>query len=105
LIENRTLTRWLKPAAFQRSATGSYGTMPVNAILGPGRWNVDMGLSRAFRLVDQQVQFRMETFDVFNTMPTNNPVSALSSSVSDGQRRSRPERRHAFMQFAMKYLF
>jgi hypothetical protein len=56
--------------------------MPVNAILGPGRWNVDMGLSRAFRLVDQQVQFRMETFDVFNTMPTNNPVSALSSSVS-----------------------
>jgi hypothetical protein len=47
----------------------------------------------------------METFDVFNTMPTNNPVSALSSSVSDAQRRSRPERRHAFMQFAMKYLF
>jgi hypothetical protein len=77
----------------------------LNAILGAGRWNVDMGLSRAFRLVDQQVQFRMETFDVFNTMPTNNPVSALSSSVSDGQRRSRPERRHAFMQFAMKYLF
>jgi hypothetical protein len=97
LIENRTLTRWLKPAAFQRAAT-----LTPFWVQDGGTWTWGC---RAFRLVDQRVQFRMETFDVFNTMPTNNPVSALSSSVSDAQRRSRPERRHAFMQFAMKYLF
>ena len=47
---------------------------------GTGRWTVDMGLSRSFQLGSQQMQFRWEIFNVFNTMTPNNPVSALNSS-------------------------
>ena len=48
-MPNRSFSQWLNPAAFQAPAPGTYGTMPLDAILGPGRWNVDMGLSRSFR--------------------------------------------------------
>jgi hypothetical protein len=79
-VPDRSLTVWLNPAAFARPATGTYGTMPLDAILGPGRWNVDMALSRSFRFGLRQAQFRWEIFNVFNTMTPNNPVSALNSA-------------------------
>ena len=60
------------PTAFQAPATGTYGTMPIDAIKGPGRWNIDMGLSRSFRAgADQQVQLRWEVFNVLTpSIPT-----------------------------------
>ena len=48
--------------------------MPIDAIKGPGHWNIDMGLSRSFRAgADQQVQLRWEVFNVLNTV---NPDSS-----------------------------
>jgi hypothetical protein len=79
-VADRTLTEWLNPAAFVRPDTGTYGTMPLDAILGPGRWNVDMSLSRSFRFGLRQFQFRWEIFNVFNTMTPNTPVSTMNSS-------------------------
>jgi hypothetical protein len=104
-MPNRSFSQWLNPAAFQSPALGTYGTMPLDAILGPGRWNVDTGLSRSFRFGSQQMQFRWEVFNVFNTMTPANPVSALNSSdfgkVTALQAGSAPR----IMQLAMKYLF
>jgi hypothetical protein len=79
-VPDRTLTEWLNPKAFERPATGTYGTMPLDAIRGPDRWNVDMSLSRTLRFGSRQAQFRWEIFNVFNTMTPNNPVSALNAS-------------------------
>jgi len=79
--------------------------MPLDAILGPGRWNVDTGLSRSFRFGSQQMQFRWEVFNVFNTMTPANPVSTFNSAdfgkVTALQAGSAPR----IMQLAMKYLF
>ena len=42
--------------------------MPIDAMLGPGRWNIDIGLSRSFGVgADRQVQLRWEVFNVLNT--------------------------------------
>ena len=49
-MPDRTFSQWLNPAAFQLPALGTYGTMPLDAMLGPGRLNVDTGVSRSFRL-------------------------------------------------------
>jgi hypothetical protein len=54
--------------------------MPLDAILGPGRWNVDLSLSRSFRFGLRQFQFRWEIFNVFNTMTPTTPVSTMNSS-------------------------
>ena len=79
--------------------------MPIDAILGPGRWNVDMGLSRSFRLGSQQMQFRWEIFNVFNTMTPNNPVSALNSSDFGRVTSLAAGTAPRIMQLAVKYLF
>jgi len=104
-MPNRSFSQWLNPAAFQSPALGTYGTMPLDAILGPGRWNVDTGLSRSFRFGSQQMQFRWEVFNVFNTMTPANPVSTFNSAdfgkVTALQAGSAPR----IMQLAMKYLF
>ena len=105
-MPNRTFSQWLNAAAFQAPAAGTYGTMPIDAIKGPGRWNIDMGLSRSFRAsADQQVQLRWEVFNVLNTVNPDNPVATLSSpdfgrivALAGG---TAPR----IMQLAVKYLF
>ena len=79
-MPDRTFSQWLNAAAFQAPAAGTYGTMPIDAIKGPGRWNIDMGLSRSIRAGgDRQVQLRWEVFNVLNTVNPDNPVATLSS--------------------------
>ena len=104
-MPNRSFSQWLNPAAFQLPALGTYGTMPLDAILGPGRWNVDMGLSRSFRFGSQQMQFRWEIFNVFNVMTPNNPVSALNNSDFGKVTSLAAGTAPRIMQFAMKYMF
>jgi len=78
-MQNRSFTQWLNSAAFQAPAPGTYGTMPIDAIQGPGRWNVDMGVSRAIAIGTRQVQVRWEVFNLFNTVNPDNPVATLNS--------------------------
>jgi hypothetical protein len=102
---NRTFARWLNPAAFQAPAAGTYGTMPIDAIQGPGRWNVDMGLARSFRLGAQQVQLRMETFNLLNTVNPDNPVSTMSSPDFGRITGLAGGTAPRIIQLAVKYLF
>ncbi len=72
--------QWLNAAAFSSPDPGTYGNLVVNSIEGPGRFNIDMGLVRSFRLgTDRQIQFRAEAFNVTNRVQLDNPVTALNS--------------------------
>jgi len=113
-MPDRSFSQWLNPAAFQKADTmapGTYGTMPLDAILGPGRWNVDTGLSRSFRFGSQSMQFRWEVFNIFNTMTpgsgsnSSNPISALNSSDFGKMTSLAPGTAPRIMQLAVKYLF
>jgi hypothetical protein len=95
--------RWLNPTAFQAPAAGTFGNLVNNSLIGPGRFNVDMGLVRSFRLGgDRQVQFRAEAFNVFNRVQLGNPVAALNNPnfgfiTTAGEPR--------IIQLALKYVF
>jgi hypothetical protein len=102
-MPNRTFSQWLNPAAFAAASSGTYGTMPIDALLGPGRWNVDMGLTRSFPMAGHQLQFRLEAFNVFNHVNPSNPVSSLSS-LNFGQVTSTATDQR-IVQLALKYLF
>jgi hypothetical protein len=102
-MPDRSFSQWLNPAAFERPAPGTYGTMPLDAILGPGRWNVDTGLSRSFRVGSQQLQLRWEVFNVFNTLTPSNPVAVLGNAdFGKVTSLASPPR---IMQLAVKYSF
>jgi len=81
-MPDRSYTQWLNPAAFQRPADGTYGTMALDAIQAVARWNVDLGLSRSigFDANTRQIQLRFEVFNLFNTVTPGNPQTTMSST-------------------------
>ena len=103
LVSNPGIGQWLNPAAFQAPATGTYGTMAPDAIEGPGRWNVDMGLTRAVRFADRQLQFRFEAFNVLNHLNPSNPISAINNPNFGRVTSAATEPR--ILQVAVKYVF
>jgi outer membrane receptor protein involved in Fe transport len=58
---------WFNTAAFAPNGVGQIGTLGRNAIAGPDRKVVDVGLSKNFKITDRyQVNLRLEAFNVFN---------------------------------------
>jgi hypothetical protein len=105
-MPDRTYAQWLNPAAFARPADGAYGTMPLDAILGVPRWNVDMGLSRSLSVAaDRQLQLRLEVFNLFNTVTPANPQTTMSSSDFGKVTGLAPGTSPRIVQLAVKYQF
>ncbi len=99
----RNIQSWINPAAFAQPAMGTYGTMGARNVRGPGSINIDMGVTRTFRIREKQsVQFRAEAFNMPNHVNPNNPNVTLTDpnfgkilSAADGRT----------MQIALKYVF
>jgi hypothetical protein len=96
--------QWLNPAAFSLPGAGTYGDVANNALIGPGLFNIDMGLVRSFRLHAQQaVQVRLEAFNVFNRIQLGLPVATMNSSNFGAITSTAADQR--ILQFALKYVF
>jgi hypothetical protein len=104
--------RFLTSGAFAQPAFGTLGTMERNSIKGIGSKNVDLSLTRAFRLGSSQtIEVRAEAFNAFNwfqwlqpgqTQPSLNPNLSLASATF-GQILAAGDPR--FLQFSVKYGF
>ena len=94
--------RWLDPAAFRAPANGEFGDLKNNSLIGPSRFNVDMGITRSFPMGGHQLQFRAEAFNVLNRVLLNNPVSVLNNGTF-GMITSAADAR--VIQLALKYTF
>lgn len=105
----KSIQSWLNPAAFVQPATGTYGTLGSQNILGPGSINIDMGITRTFKVTERQsVQFRAEAFNLPNHVNPNNPPTAslggeLLTDSNFGKILSAADGRT--MQMALKYVF
>jgi hypothetical protein len=106
---------YLNKAAFALQPLGTQGNLGWNSITGPGYWDVDMALSRDFRITERQrVELRADAFNlpnsftpgqistVFGAAPTG-PSFALISSAQFGQILTANATRK--IQFALKYTF
>ncbi len=101
--DKSSLTNYLNPLAFTRPANGSYGNMGPNNIQGPGTWQFDMALSRAFLFREtQRVEIRAEAFNVTNSLRPGEPGTNLNVNTFGRITSSRDPR---IMQFALKYVF
>jgi hypothetical protein len=100
---DKTVAKYLNPAAFAQPALGTLSTLAPRNILGPSNWQFDMALSRSFAIAEgQKMDFRLESFNVTNSLRKGNPTTALNSNTF-GQITSSSDAR--VMQFALKYAF
>jgi hypothetical protein len=103
-MPNKSPAQWLNRAAFARPADGTDGNLGVNSIQGPGRFGLDMALSRIFQISERQsFEFRWEAFNVPNHVNYANPLSNLNNATTFGKIQTAEDPR--IMQIAVKYVF
>jgi hypothetical protein len=78
---------YFNPAAFAEAPVGTYGTSGLNALRGPGFWDVDFSLFRDIPLRERaKIQLRVETFNLFNHPnlgnPTSSPVGGFDNTIN-----------------------
>jgi hypothetical protein len=98
-----SVTNYLNSSAFAQPDSGTIGNMRPFNILGPGTWQLDLALSRIFRIREsQKLEFRAESFNVTNSLRKGNPNTTLNNNTF-GQITSSADAR--IVQFAVKYAF
>lgn len=105
----KTRAHWFNPCAFVSAGVNAYGDVGRNTIVGPGLWNLDMQVSRAFPIHgEQSVDFRAEAYDLTNTTHFGNPGTAMNSGATNGVITSLAGGQYGYpriLQLAVKYAF
>jgi hypothetical protein len=100
---NQTRTAWFNTSAFQLPVAGTLGNSSRNFLIGPAYQDVDFALMKNFRIVERlKLQFRTETFNLFNHTNFGNPTNSLASA-NFGQILSANSSRQ--IQFGLKLLW
>ena len=98
-------------AAFSIPANGTWGNAGRNILRGPAGYNWDFSLFKRFRITEnQQVEFRAEMFNLFNTPQFSNPGGAITTPANFGRSQSTNLAAGGFgsnrqVQFGLKYNF
>jgi hypothetical protein len=73
---------YLNPAAFATPQPGTFGNLERNSIHGPGFKQIDMFFAKHFNLTGRNdLEFRMEVFNLFNTVNYANPIGTLPQAI------------------------
>jgi hypothetical protein len=100
----RTLNNYLNPAAFSFPAPGTLGNSKRGSVMGPAYWTIDLSLARVIGLTSRQnVELRIETFNLLNHFNWGNPATSLDSATF-GQIQSQSGSSRV-LQFGVKYGF
>lgn len=84
-ISNPSASMWFNTAAFSQNVAGTVpvdGNTPLNFLDGPGKKNMDLGLSRTFNLHEVlKLQFRSEATNVLNIVNLSNPSATVGTTT------------------------
>jgi hypothetical protein len=71
---------WFDTSAFAQNGVGEMGAFGRNVVGGPSFRNIDLALAKRFRISEgHSFNFRLETFNLLNTVNLNNPTGNLVS--------------------------
>jgi hypothetical protein len=99
----RTIDRWFNLTAFVPPAQFTFGNAGRGILVGPGNFNVDLGIHRNFKIGERaRLSFRWEMFNAFNRANFSIPNSAIGNPLA-GQIAGTADAR--IMQLALKANF
>ena len=97
------LYQYVNPKLFNPNALGTFGNAGHNSLRGPGYFDLDLALSREFKLYEQlTLGARVEAFNLLNHPNFNLPNANIASSIF-GQITSASDPR--ILQASMKLIF
>ena len=100
----RTPDRWFNVSAFAIPAAFTFGNAGFNILQGPGNFNVDGAISRAFRFNERfRLDFRTDLFNVMNTAHFANPNATIDNAAAGRISSTASSARQ--IQFGLKLLF
>jgi hypothetical protein len=107
-LDNPTRERWFNTAAFvdrnPEFGTGfRYGTVRRNSVIGPGIKSFDMSFNKNFRIADDNLEFRVEIFNLPNVAIWGQPGSQLGTPTYGVINSTRLDSRQ--VQIGLKYVF
>ncbi|MDP2997254.1 MAG: hypothetical protein Q8N47_07190, partial [Bryobacterales bacterium] len=80
-----TYAQWLNPAAFAIPANGTWGNAGRAIAVGPGLVQIDFSLQKNIRLAERKaLVFRIESYNLPNSIQPGNPGTTLTSPASFG---------------------
>ena len=102
---DKTLDNYLNPAAFANAPLGTHGDHENFSVEGPGFWAVDLAVSKIVSFgATQELELRVETFNLFNNFNWANPATNNFRSGSFGRILAQAGTPR-IMQFGIKYGF
>ena len=79
-IDNPTVAQWFNTAAFVANDRYTLGNAPRNLLRGPGTFNLDLALRKAFAFSSRlRGEVRVESFNATNTPPLGNPNTQVGN--------------------------
>jgi len=83
LCANPSAACWINPAAFATPAAGTISGVGKNNIPGPGFWQLDLSLSRIFKIRERQnLEVRGDAFNLTNSFRAGVAPPALAAGTS-----------------------
>jgi hypothetical protein len=97
------ILRWFDTSAFAPAALGTFGNAGRNILMGPGTFNIDFSMHKAFAIRENlKLQYRAEFFNFLNHTQLNNPDTAVPDSNFGRITSARSPR---IIQMALKLVF
>jgi hypothetical protein len=106
-------TLWFNPAAFAPADVGTFGDVPKGFLRGPSFHSWNMGLFKNIRYGTQNIQVRIEAFNIFNqvnfdipgTTPNDNRIAVNSANFGRITRTVPVTGDPRLIQFGLKFVF
>jgi hypothetical protein len=78
-VQSHSIAQYLNQNSFAVPASGSYGNLGRNQVIGPGFGDVDLSLIKNTPLYKERIraQFRVEMFNVFNRVNLAQPLNNM----------------------------
>jgi hypothetical protein len=105
-VSDPTPARFFNPDAFRTPEAGTFGNSGRNVITGPGLRNIDLGLTRSFRVSDaSRLQFRFDAYNALNHPNFAEPPSLQNLADSPDFGALFIARSPRILQFGLKFLW
>ncbi len=84
-VSSPGINQWFNPAAFATPASGTFGDIRRNSLIGPAWRDLDLSLGKTFILVEGvRFEVRADSFDSLNHPNFSNPNSSVGVGVVGG---------------------